>query len=136
MKTYKSYQRYNQKVNSKHIGSNKRDSNNNIIYYESLSSYGSIIKHYQSFDNINRKIRYEDSTGNTNNITYWGNTNNIKQEYEIYINNGIKSLRIINYNRFGCINNKSIISGNYRYYQDYNNPNNNYEYYSPYYKII
>ena len=77
MKTYKSYQRYNQKINSKHIGSNKRDSNNNITYYESLSSYGSIIKHYQSFDNMNRKIHYEDSTGNINNIIYWGNTNNV-----------------------------------------------------------
>ena len=62
-KNYKYYQKHYQSRYPKHIGPNKRDKNGNIIYYESLSSNGYIIQHFQEYDSLNRRISYRDSQG-------------------------------------------------------------------------
>lgn len=136
MSKYGYWQKRNQYKTPKHVGPNKRDSNNNIIYYESLSKYGSVIKHYQEFDSLNRKITYNDSLGNFSKYTYYKDSNIVIKEEEIFFNDKIKSLRIINYDIHGCIMNKTIISGNNRSYQDFKYPKKNYSYISPYEKVL
>ena len=135
-KNYRHYQRYNQSKFPKHVGPNRRDSNGNIIYYESLSSTGYIIQHYQEYDSLNRRTSYRDSQGTHSTFTYYGNTNTLKQEYEIFPDQGNKSLRITNYNRYGCIKDKSIVSGNTRFYQKYESPYTKTTTYSPYERIF
>lgn len=130
------WQRRNQYNTPKHIGPNRRDSNNNIIYYESLSNYGSVIKHYQEFDNLNRRIKYTDSQGNSSIFTYYRDTNIVIREDETFYDNKIKSSRVINYNRYGCIMNKTVVSGNTRFYQDFENPKRSYSYISPFEKVL
>lgn len=135
MKKYRRYQKFNQSKFPKHISPNKRDSNGNIIYYESLDSKGDIIKHYQEFDNLNRKISYNDTKGNSSNISYYGDTKIMKTENEIFIDEGIKASRITNYDKSGMITNKFITSGNIRYYQEFKRPYTKKTTYSPFEKI-
>lgn len=135
MKNYTTYQRYQQSKYPKHVGANKRDANDNIIYYESLSYYGFVIRHYQEYDNLNRRISYKDTEGNSSIYTYFRDTNTVIHEEEIYIDKGIKSLRISNYNRYGCIIDKTVISGNIRFYQNYENNIQN-TFYSPFERIV
>ena len=94
------------------------------------------LKSYQNFDKLNRKVSYYDSEGNYSDITYYNNTTNIKSEKEIFIDKDHKALRTTNYDKNGIILNKTIISGNTRYYQEYKYPYTKKTTYSPFEKVI
>lgn len=85
---------------------NKRDRNNNIVYYESKESnsrHGNyIVKHYQEYDSANRKIKYYNTLNQCS--TYEYNDKNVlikKEDYKVDDTSGYVYYSRSDYDSYG-----------------------------------
>ena len=114
---YSKSQSYRRKRYNKKLNYPVYDLKGNTLYYESIDNSGNIIKHYQTYDRLNRRISYKDSNNNYSEYIDYGNHMRVTTEYDIR----------------GNIIKKLFYYDNYTLIQDYiNKPYDKpfYEYYS------
>lgn len=87
------------------IGPNKRDSRGNIIYYESREGFKKqyILKHYQEFDEQNRKVKYYNSDNRTDLIHYNGDKISYIDRYQYKKNTSRATYSKIEFDKYGQV---------------------------------
>ena len=107
------------------LGSNKRDSRGNIIYYESREGFKKqyVLKHYQEFDEQNRKVKYYNSDNRTDIYHYKNDKVDYIDRYEYNKSTDNTSYSRIEYNKYGQINMINTYIFGTKYTHDYNKSN-------------
>ena len=118
---YSKSQSYRRKRYNKKLNYPIYDLKGNTLYYESIDNSGNVIKHYQTYDRLNRRLSYKDNKNNYSEYSYYGITKQIHILYSEYIDYGNHMRVTIEYDIKGNIIKKLFYYDNYTLIQDYIN---------------